>query len=193
MKQSMEWGDPVRGATPGRRQPRVRRRAAELFAAEPELIVACLEGSGAGCGENAQRVLASALDALALRSGYADLHYYAAHAALAAEQPALALELLHTALRINPSYDAALILAARIRATQGKHEEATRHLEEVLAQGADYPDVHLMLGDLWQTRRDLPRARAAYRRALQLNSNFAAAAERMARVGAAGGTDGLPA
>jgi predicted Zn-dependent protease len=57
------------------------------------------------------------------------------------------------------------------------------YLQQAISNGADYPDVHLLLGDIWRARGDVARAGAAYMRALERNGELAPAQERLNRLG----------
>lgn len=163
------------------------RQLAEAFAREPELISACLEGaSPEQQSTRAQHVLAAARLALTSRPGYADLHYHAGHAALAANEYETAAELLDGALRLNPDYKDALILAAHVALLRAQHGSAKKLLLSALSKGADYPDVHLRLGDACRAEGDWRQARAAYERALSLNANLSAARVALAALPPAG-------
>ena len=47
--------------------------------------------------------------------------------------------------------------------------------ESAVAAGADYADVHYLLGNLYRDQGQLNRARCAYRRALTINERYEAA------------------
>jgi len=149
------------------------------FASEPEMILACVEPLAPNSPE-LPLIWAAAEQAVRARPDYADLRYFAAHAALQTGQPRRARELLKDAVRLNPQYTAALILAGRICAQQNEPEAALIYLQQALVGGADYPDVHMMLGDLWQTRGELARARQSYIRALAKNPDLADARQKLA-------------
>jgi tetratricopeptide (TPR) repeat protein len=168
---------------------------AQRFTREPELILACLETSDGRAG-HAATVLAAAESAMAACPTYADLPYFAAHAALQTGDLERAADLLHQALKLNPHYRDALILAARVAIDRHHPEDAFALLQQALAGGADYADVHVMLGDLWRQRGDPQAAREAYERALVLNATLTAARAALAELRApeaAGGNDELPA
>ena len=129
-------------------------RLSRLFASEPELIRACLESSQPNRRFDGALVLAAARRALERRPRYADLHYFAAVAALQAGQLPQALSLLETALRLNPRYNDALILAARVCLLQEDRGQALTYLHRAILNGADYPDVRRMLDDLRQRLGD---------------------------------------
>jgi tetratricopeptide (TPR) repeat protein len=171
-------------------------RLARLFAGEPELILACLQALDRGPVADLETILSAAERALKFCPKYADLHYFAARAAMAAGRLDHARDLLVRALQLNPQYNDALILAARVATAQGRQNDALAYLRQALVNGADYADVHLMLGDLWRQRDELTQARQAYQRALNLNVDLAAARQALATlgpVGRCGGTDELPA
>ncbi|MBU0640506.1 MAG: tetratricopeptide repeat protein [Planctomycetes bacterium] len=175
---SLTWGQlpPRRGRPAARLDLRqdTTRWLGGLFASEPELISAFLEhGEGTSSGD-ASTVMAAAWDAIRGHPDYADLHYFAAQAAMRAGRPEQAAVLLEHTLEINPDYLDALILSARVAIALGEPGRAIARLEQALALGADYPDVHQMLGDLLRARGDVDRARKAYERALQLNGNLGA-------------------
>ena len=169
---------------------------AELFEREPELILACLE-SGSGDGSAVSSVVLSAAElAVARRPHYADLRYFAAHAAARGGKPGRAQDLLEQALDLNPGYRDAQILAARVALADGRFDQALAYVRQAVTDGADYPDVHLMLGDLCRQRGELLEARRAYERALSLNANLDAARLGLAALGSSGqlgGSDELPA
>lgn len=175
-------------ARPSSRQPSPRaRQLAEAFAREPELISACLEGAGPNQPPaQAQAVLAAARLALTSRPDYADLHYHAGYAAVAAVEYETAAELLDGALRLNPDYKDALILAAHVALLRKQHGPAKALLQSALSKGADYPDVHLRLGDACRAEGNWPEARAAYERALALNADLSAARAALATLPAVG-------
>ena len=179
----------------GAEHPDVHRLAL-LFATEPELIPACLEAPESGQPMSPAVILAAAKQAITSRPKHADLRYFAAHAAMHVDELEEARTLLASALELNPQYNAALILAARICVLQGQHGEALQHLRQAVFNGADYADVHTMLGDLWRGREEFARAREAYQRALQINDNLPAVCERLCALDAdqqRRGTDELPA
>lgn len=152
---------------------RPSRRLTALYMQEPELILACLEGDSAT--HSAQLVLRAAQAAVQQCPDYADLLYYAARAALKANELSTAEELLARAMELNPRYRDALILGGRVAWLRGTPELALARLERAVAVGADYPDVHVLLGDIRRELGDWSGARLAYERALELNASLATA------------------
>lgn len=148
---------------------------AALFAEEPELILACLQGIDKETPAGARTILAAAKLAMRACPEYADLRCFAAQAAIVAGDFETAAEILEQALQLNPNYKAALILAARVAVLREQPQHAVALAETAVSVGADYPDVHLLLGNVWRKRGEPTRARQSYRRALELNANLAPA------------------
>lgn len=177
-------GTPLGAASPDSEPAAARalvvRRLAQLFSQEPELILASLECLEPDPTTDADVIMDAAIQAAAGRPTYADLHYFAARAAVRADHLDRAETLLEQALNLNPRYNDALILMARVCLVRENQEAALIHLRSALLNGADYADVHVMLGDLWHRRDEVARAQQAYTRALDLNANLHAAREGLA-------------
>ena len=156
------------------------RRLAEIFAAEPELISACLHGIEVQPPTWVRTVLEAAQLALAEHPHYADLNYYGSQAAVAAGEHDTAAHLLEQALRVNAGYREARVLAGRVALLRQRPQEACVHLETAVALGADFPDVHLLLGDVWRACGNWSRARQSFARALELDASLTAAAAALA-------------
>jgi superkiller protein 3 len=156
------------------------RHLAALFAREPELVQACLQGIESESPDEAHVVLEAARMAAVLHPTYADLLYYAAKAAVMAHEYETADRLLDSALALNPEYKDALILAGRVALLRAQPQRAATLLETALAGGADYPDVHVLLGSVWEMRGELEQARASYTRALELNDSLESAQQALA-------------
>ncbi len=144
----------------------------EIFTDEPEVILACLENTGAGSPPSASAVYRTALRAVHEHPTRADLLYCTARAAAEARELETAVQLLDRAIKVNPTYRDALVLAARIAHDRGQAASARVYADRALDAGADYPDVHTLSGRIWENAGDSYRARAAYRRALELNPNL---------------------
>jgi len=65
-------------------------------------------------------------------------------------------------------------------ARQGKIEQAVNELEGVLKRSPRQPSVLMLLGMLHEQQKDFSRAMARYEEALQINANFAPAANNLA-------------
>jgi tetratricopeptide (TPR) repeat protein len=174
---SSQTGD---GRLSGSIVPEAARRLAKMFATEPELISACLHGVETQPPTWTQTVLDAALLALAKHPHYADLNYYGSQAAVAAGEYDTAARLLAQALHVNAGYREARVLAGRVALLRQRPQEACAHLETAVALGADFPDVHLLLGDVWRACGNWSRARQSLARALELNAGLAAAGAALA-------------
>lgn len=174
-----------RPATASRGPAAAVRRLAALFAGEPELVRACLQGIEREPPRRARLILDAAQLATEAFPEYADLFYHAGQAAVAAGEYGTAAAALARAIELNPTYKDALILAARVAIQQRQPDQAEALLQSAVRAGADYPDVHMLLGNLWRDQGALARARAAYERALELNANLKAARTALATLSAA--------
>jgi len=153
---------------------------AGAFVREPELVLACLRGIERKPPGSARRILRAVQLALTEKPRYADLHCYGAHAALAAGEVETAAKLLEQALVLNPTYTAALVLAARVAFRRDRPLVARALLDAALTQGADYPDVHMLLAQVCAAAQDWTGAREAYERVLALNPDLTAARDALA-------------
>lgn len=152
------------------------RALADEVADDPELITALLgapDPSRPAAVEH--EVFELIQDALERCPDRADLHYRAAEAAFHAGRTAESHHLVGAALRINPDFIAARILAARVLALRGELEAALGHVEHALAAGAGYADVHTLHGQLLARQGTADAARTAFERALRLNPTLDAA------------------
>ena len=157
-------------------------RLRQMFEAESELILALIEPGGDARLPDIRTVLSAAIEAAAANPDFADLHYYAARAALAAGKDREADELAGRAVELNPRYHDALILLANIARKAGATCRTVALLRQALDTGADYADVHLMLGHACREGDDQDGAARAYRRALEINTNMTAAHTALAAV-----------
>jgi len=80
-------------------------------------------------------------------------------------------------VQINPKYVQALMLLARLYGQTDRWAAGVQRLERAIEAGADYPDVHYLIGQLYQRGNQVDRARGAYQRALAMNQNYRAARE----------------
>jgi tetratricopeptide (TPR) repeat protein len=142
---------------------------AELLAEEPELIRALAESADRVTCPDVESILAGAFQAVRMHPHYADLHYFTASAAFELGKLTDAEALLQRALELNPKYREALILSARVAQAAENRDRAIRYLNLGIAAGADYPDVHLMLANLYHAGGETDSARQAYERSLELN------------------------
>ncbi len=169
-------GRPVRVALPELTQPASSseiRQLARYVVAEPQFLEAVLSAPMDLHDANLLGVVLSVLrTALAEHPDHADLHYYSARTLerLGDEEGARAA--YEQALRINPRYAKALLGCGGLCARCGHVPQAVEYLERAIACGADYPDVHVQLGDLLRDSGATAAAREHYARALEQNPRY---------------------
>jgi len=151
-------------------------RLAQLIAAEPQFIQAFLDLPNSQMDRQIfSQLLNILLNALKQCGQYADLHYYCSKVYRRLGQTNLAIEYSQRALQINPRYINALIHLAQLYCQADRRQQAIDRLQHAISIGADYPDVHYMLGNLYREQGFTGKARQHYRKALHLNQNYHAA------------------
>ena len=118
--------------------------------------------------------------ALERQPQHAELHFHCGRVLDKLGRQADAINANEKAVRINPRFTRALIELAKLYSATDRWADATTRLEQAIAGGADYADVYLMLGDLYQQQGDQEQARGAYGNALRINSEYGAAQKAMA-------------
>lgn len=106
---------------------------------------------------------------------FADLHYHCGAVYRRLGHRLDAIEHTERAVEINPQYVTALIQLAELYSQTDQWAMAVERLEQAINAGGDYPDVHLLLGQLCQAGGRIDRARRAFQRALDLNRDYEAA------------------
>jgi len=151
-------------------------RLGDAVVAEPDFIEAFLALPPSKVDEEVFSTLATTLDrALCKHPEFADLHYHCGEVYRRLGKDGDAIAHAERAVQINPSYVKALILLARLYGQTDRRAAAVDRLEQARRAGADYPDVHHLLGQLYQEGNQPDRARQAYQRALDLNQDDQAA------------------
>jgi tetratricopeptide (TPR) repeat protein len=84
------------------------------------------------------------------------------------------------AIALDQDYLSTYVTLGELYARQGKTSQAIHELEEVLKKSPEQPQILTLLGMLHEQQRDNPRAMARYEEALQINPNFAPAANNLA-------------
>jgi tetratricopeptide (TPR) repeat protein len=161
---------------------------AQYVAAEPDFVEAfCALPEGPGDADGL--VLLAGAVALALRrhARHADLHLAGSMVLARLGQTAGAIAHAEGALVLNGRYVQARLQLADLYARTGAIEEAAGQLDRAIADGADWPDVHLRAGQLHARCHRRQRAQQHLRRALELKSDYAPAA--LALAGQAMATD----
>lgn len=75
-----------------------------------------------------------------------------------------------------------LVVIGRDHFQKGDYALAAGHLEQVLARGADFPDVQFMLGCIYHHQGEFETAQRCFTRALELNPGYVEAALNLAIV-----------
>jgi tetratricopeptide (TPR) repeat protein len=180
-----------------RHPPPVARRAAvveRIVARDPEVAEAIVARQAQVRAEDhetlraARRALASLL---AAHPAYADLHFGLSLVAEQLGELDRAIEAAEKALKINPSYVAACILAGRLYRKSGKRERAAQHWRRAGELRPRWVDVHLRLGHVLREDGRREEAAEAYHRALGIDAKCLEAKEGLALLDAApAGTGG---
>lgn len=85
-----------------------------------------------------------------------------------------------TAIAKNPKLIKSYVALARIQTAQGNAEAAIAQYDAALAADPRQYTVHMALGTLYEIRKDFGQAEKHYRQALEINPDFAAAANNLA-------------
>ncbi|MHC4443977.1 MAG: tetratricopeptide repeat protein [Planctomycetota bacterium] len=145
----------------------------EVIANEPDFVQSFLSLPASDVDNEVFSTLAVTLDrALHKHPEYADLHYHCGEVYNRLGKKQDAIDHVEQAVRINPRYVNALILLANLYGQTDGWEAGVKRLEQSIHAGADYPDVHYLIGKLYQSGGQKDCARQAYRRALELNENY---------------------
>ncbi|GMV98091.1 MAG: tetratricopeptide repeat protein [Phycisphaerae bacterium] len=168
-------------ARSGRPDARAIERLGEVIIKEPEFVEAFLSLPETEVDAEVFSTLAAILEqALHKHPEYADLHYHCGAVYRRLGQDQAALRHAERAVEINDRYVNALILLAGLYARNQRWQEGVERLEQAIRAGGDYPDVHCLLGRLFQSGGDVGRARRAFERALQLKQDYSEAREALA-------------
>lgn len=108
---------------------------------------------------------------------YADLHYYCSSVFHRLGRTETAIDYALRALHINPRYVKALVHAGRLYAETDHLSEAISHLQQAVACGADWADVHCLTGELLARANRPDKARSHFQRALELNKSYKRASD----------------
>lgn len=147
-----------------------------VLADDPDFVDACL---AIPIGEVDESIFAMLLATLRLalerQPTHAELHYHCGRvlARLGRSEDAICEN--ECAVKIDPTFIRALIELGKLYSQTDCSADATARLEQAIAAGAEYADVHYLLGNLYGNQGFLGRARSAYRRALVLNDRYEAA------------------
>jgi tetratricopeptide (TPR) repeat protein len=168
-----------------RQDPASIERLGEAILREPDFVEAFLSLPETAVDGEVFSTLAAVLEqALQSRPEYADLHYHCGAVYRRLGRHDDALRHAERAVELNARYVNALVLLADLYARTDRWGAGVERLEQAIRAGADYPDVHYLLGRLFQSGGQLDRARQAYQRALDLNGEYEAAKEALTALAA---------
>lgn len=114
---------------------------------------------------------------------YADLHYRCAEVLSRLGRTLPAIGHLYRALEINPRYLRARVSLGKMLAV-AESSEAIAQLDRAVADGADWADVHCLLGELMSGEDRPVAAKEHLEQALKLNAGYTRAAEALALLAA---------
>ena len=161
------------------------RQLAHYITIEPEFIEAVLSPKGGKDDPDLLTMLLGVIElALQGHAHYADLHYHAADVLSRLGHTDEAIEHARAAVDVNPHFQRGLVLLGKLYAVAHRRDEAVDCLRQAIADGADYPDVHCLAGELLIHSNDHGEARLHLARALQLKSNYPRAADAMKKLAA---------
>ena len=157
----------------------------ELFCQEPDLAEVFLDLPQSPTDNELFAMLAAALRrGMARRRGFADLQLLLARVLERVGAHDQAIVAAREAVAGNPGYVDALVFLARQCGQRGDPVEAVRMLEGALATGVRYADVYYLLGEQFEAIGKMDQAIDAYRLALEINSDYGAAKQALARIAA---------
>lgn len=181
-------GTVARLSPPARRKPELDQaaldRLGEAITAEPDFVEAFLELPASEVDGEVFSTLAATIErALVKHPEFADLHYHCGAVYRRLGRGTEAIRHAERAVRINPRYIKALILLAQLYAQTDQWAAGIDRLRQAIEAGADYPDVHYLIGRLHQQGQQPDQARAAYQRALDIKGDYVAARLALAGLG----------
>jgi len=147
-----------------------------VIEAEPDFVDAFLLITPGEVDEQVFAVLLKTLGtALARQPEHAELHFHCGRVLARLGRRDAAISANERAVKLDPTSTRALIELGRLYHETDRGADATTRLEQAVAAGADYADVHFLLGNLYRDGGQLGRARSAYHRALLINDRYEAA------------------
>ena len=147
-----------------------------VIEAEPDFLDAFLALPDGRLDERVFSMLLKTLAAaLARCPEHAELHCHCGRVLARLGRNDEAISENERAVELDPTCIRALIELGKLYHQTDRRADATTRLEQAIAAGADYADVHYLLGNLYRDQGKVTRARSAYRRALLLNDRYEAA------------------
>jgi tetratricopeptide (TPR) repeat protein len=181
--EQMGLADPVQAALPdvGPSEGQAVEQLSRVIEAEPDFVDAFLSLPPDDLDADVFGLLAETLSlALRRQPEHADLYFHCGRVLERLGRRREAIEATEQAVRADPGCVRALIQLGTLYGQTNRLDDAAGRLEEAIARGAAYPDVYLLLGHQYRRSGRTDRACWAYRQALRLNDQFAAAREALA-------------
>jgi len=151
---------------------------ARVIEADPDFVDAFLALSNTKVNEEVFAVLLRTLEtALERQPEHAELHYHCGRVLDRLGRCDAAIIENERAVAIDPMFTRALIELGRLYRRTNRTTDAASRLEAAIMTGADYADVHFLLGKLYCDLGAIEKARRSFRRALSLNDRYEAARE----------------
>lgn len=119
--------------------------------------------------ENLLRALERALEHM---PRHAELHYHCGRVLDRLGRPHEAIAQNERAIDLDPTSVRAFIELGKLYQRTDRKADATSRLEQAVRAGADYADVHFLLGNLYRDQGLLLKAKSAYRNALVINKRY---------------------
>lgn len=149
-----------------------------VIEADPDFVDAFLSIPSGEVNEDVFALLLRTIElALERAPEHAELHYHCGRVLDRLGRREDAISLNERAVALDPLFTRALIELGTLYRKTDRSADATSRLEQAVAAGADYADVHYLLGNLYLDQGLLDRAKASYRRALHINDGYHAALE----------------
>ena len=158
---------------------------ARYLAAEPGFVEAFLSLPASSADEELFGVLAGVLQmALTEHPGYADLDYYCSRVFARLGQVDVAIRHGEAAVEANGRYVKAMVHVAELYRRADRLVDAVEMGRRTIDAGADWPDVHCLMGELLDALGEGREARGHYLRALRLNADYPRATAALDRAAA---------
>lgn len=154
---------------------------AAVITREPEFVDAFMSIPLADVDASVYAVLLQTLEtALEREPEHAELHYHCGRVLERLGRHGEAIASNEKAVALKPRFTRALIELGKLYESTDQTRPAVERLEEAVQAGADFADIHFLLGNLYRRQGDLERARTAYHRALTIKDDFDPARQALA-------------
>ena len=151
---------------------------ARVIEADPDFVDAFLSLSHTEVNQEVFATLLSTVEtALERQPEHAELHYHCGRVLDRLGRCDAAISENERAVAIDPAFTRALVELGKLYRKTNRNTDAVSRLEAAIGAGADYADVHFLLGKLYCDLGAIEKARRSFRRALSLNDRYEAARE----------------